>query len=133
MKRLLLFLLFCTCAFGQEEALKYHPLTIAQVVAENPAKWSKMHTHIVVEGYVTYTKIEEDGDLHIRLCDSPAVVGMDRAHCMVAELIPNRNYTMDRAIKKRERIRVAGVSRYDAERNHNWWEIHPIAYWEHIQ
>ena len=61
----------------------YWPVDVATL-----AQKGTVHTHVAVIGFVTYTKAEADGDLHIRLCDSAAIAGMDLAHCIVAECIP---------------------------------------------
>lgn len=90
------------------------------------AQKGAVHTHIELTGYVTYTAFEDDGDLHIRLCDSPTVVGMDKAHCVIAECIPLLPCT--RPTKGRQ-ITVRGISRHDPE--HNWQECHPLESWRY--
>lgn len=99
----------------------WHALTISQMTAENPARWRAMATHVRVRGYPTYCRTEDDGDRHIRLCDSPDVEGMDRAHCIVLECIPQLPCACPRLGVPLE---VDGISRYDGE--HRWWEIHPV-------
>ncbi len=104
----------------------YHPISLTQMAAESPTKWAKLHTHVRVQGWVTYKKREDDGDLHVRLCDSAAVKGMDRKHCIVAEFIPSLPVEGSRAIRIGRQIVVYGIYRYDAERAHGWAEVHPV-------
>ena len=123
-------ILLSLCAAGalqtQYPRRTYHPISISEMAAEDPAHWRKLHTHVEVTGYVTYIKEEEDGDLHVRLCDVP-VQGMNREHCIVAEFIPLiRPGDSANHLRRGMEIRVQGISRYDAERNHLWWEIHPV-------
>ena len=80
-------------------------------------------THVEVEGYVTYVRTEADGDLHIRLCDSPRVKGMNRLRCIVAECIPAMPCP---APDLGQKVAVHGISRYDHERGHQWFEVHPV-------
>lgn len=101
----------------------FHPLAIGELATEDAGRWRRMRTHVEVAGFVTYARREEDGDLHLRLCDSPRVWGMNRARCIVAECIPALPC---RAPRPGSRVRVRGISRYDAERGHRWWEVHPV-------
>jgi len=104
----------------------WHVLAVAQMATADPAHWpGAMATHVEVVGFVTYVKREEDGDLHVRLCDSPKVEGMNRKRCVVAECIPA--LPCERP-KIGARVTVRGVTRYDAEAGHGWWEIHPVLY-----
>jgi len=116
-------------AFAKKPSRKYWPHTIAELAAEDPHAWHKMHTHVHVEGFVTYTVTEADGDTHIRLCDSPTVLVMDRWRCIVAECIPALPCAKP---KVGQRAAVEGISRFDAEggcvprAQHCWWEVHPV-------
>lgn len=110
----------------------YHPMEIARLAAENPAHWSgDMATHVVVRGFVTYAELEKDGDRHLRVCDSSKVVGMDRAHCVVGEILPGSKVAAPRVGSC---IEMSGVTRFDGEGwnpvtktgSHGWWEIHPV-------
>lgn len=104
--------------------LTFHPISIVAMAAETPGHWRKMRTHIEVEGWVTYTVTEDDGDRHIRICDDPKAQGMDHRRCVVAEILPAIPLPFPRV---GDHIRVHGVSRYDAELpGHNWWEVHPV-------
>lgn len=121
---ILLLILFLTSATRQ-----YWPHTIAELVVEDPHAWHKMHTHVHVEGFVTYTVRESDGDIHIRLCDSAGISTMDRKHCIVAECIPSLPCVKP---KVGQHIVIDGISRFDAEgacvpnAEHCWWEVHPV-------
>lgn len=95
----------------------WHVLSVAQLAAGTP------HTHVEVGGFVTYVRREEDGDLHIRLCDSPRLERMDRRRCVVAECIPALPCEPPMV---GDRIRIRGISRWDAERAHGWREVHPV-------
>lgn len=100
----------------------YWPLTPSQLAAEDPAHWSHCRTHISVEGFLNYKKVEEDGDTHLRICETK-VAGMDRRWCIVAECVPA---LACKAPPIGSRVRVRGVSRFDAEKGHRWWEVHPV-------
>ena len=94
----------------------YWPVDLVQF-----AQFGSVHTHIQVEGYVTYTASEDDGDLHIRLCNAPDVVGMNTSRCIVVECIPKLPCSKP---PLRSKVRVQGISRRDPE--HKWWEVHPL-------
>ena len=94
----------------------YWPIDLAKY-----AQTGSPHTHVEITGYVTYTAAEDDGDLHIRLCDSPSVVGMDKAHCVICECIPLLPCAKP-ALKSH--ITVQGITRFDPE--HGWRELHPV-------
>jgi hypothetical protein len=114
---------------AKETSRKYWPHTIAEFTAEDPHAWHKMHTHVEVKGFVTYTVKEADGDTHIRLCDSANIKTMDRKRCVVAECIPLLPCTKP---PLGAHVQVDGISRFDAEgacaagAEHCWWEVHPV-------
>lgn len=89
----------------------YWPATVTQL-----ASGTFKHTHVSVSGVVAYTRIEDDGDLHIRLvADTGAVF-------VIAECIPKLPC---RRPKNGERITVKGIYRRDPD--HGFWaEIHPV-------
>lgn len=88
----------------------YWPATVPQL-----ASGLFKHTHVAVTGIVAYTRIEDDGDLHIRLvADTGAVF-------IIAECVPKLPC---RRPRNGERITVQGISRYDPE--HGWREVHPV-------
>ncbi len=109
---------------GQSSNRVYEALTISELAGEDPNRWSeKMRTHLAVGGFVTQASKEKNGDIDIRICDNPKLVGMDRAHCIVAKCIPKLPCEVPRIGSP---ITVRGISRYDAEIGHHWWEIHPV-------
>lgn len=102
----------------------YHPVAVGDVATDNPASWRRVATHVEVLGWVTYSKVEEDGDVHLRLCESPKVSGMDPKRCIVAECVPELPCKKP---KVGACVIVKGITRYDAETpGHHWWEIHPV-------
>lgn len=125
----LLLMLMGLVAVPKKISRKYWPHTIAEITADNPAAWSKIHTHMHAEGYVTYTTIENDGDIHIRVCDSAGVATMDRKRCIVAECIPSLPCAKP---KLGTHVAVEGIYRFDAEggcspgAQHCWHEVHPV-------
>ena len=105
-------------------AILWHVITVGHLAQAQPNHWSsEMATHLELTGYVTYEKHEDDGDLHLRICDSADVVGMDRQHCIVAECIPALPCKRPPLGKP---VRVRGISRFDDEAGHGWWELHPV-------
>ncbi|HJQ25426.1 MAG TPA: zf-HC2 domain-containing protein [Blastocatellia bacterium] len=81
---------------------------------------SNTKPHVVAEGYVSEVRIDDkDGDLMFKLVDN--LNAQDRfIVCEIIEPIRLQPPTVG------SRVRVYGVSRYDAERNHNWYEVHPV-------
>jgi hypothetical protein len=111
-------------------SITFHPVTIRSMAKDNPAEWKAVHTHVEVEGWVTYKAREDDGDIHIRLCDSPTLKGMDRKHCIVLEVIPALPLPAPRI---GEHIRARGIARFDAEMpGHHWFEVHPVLWMESV-
>lgn len=91
----------------------YWPATVAQL-----ASGTFRHTHVAVTGIVAYSRLEDDGDIHIRLvADTGAVF-------VVAEIIPA--LPMARP-PNGKRITVYGIQRFDPE--HGWREVHPTERW----
>lgn len=92
----------------------YWPVTVQALAAGQV-----VHTHVSVTGLVTYTRLEDDGDLHLRLAadstGSPFIV----AECI--PLLPCRRPVVGRWVT------VRGITRFDPE--HRWWEVHPVE-WE---
>lgn len=78
------------------------------------------HTHAAIVGVVSYCRIEDDGDKHIRLRST----GTDTTRFIVAEIIPR---IPQQCPLKGDTIIVAGITREDPE--HHWWEIHPVEFW----
>jgi hypothetical protein len=101
----------------------FHPMSIVQLTSNAPGAWRNARTHAELEGYVTYKKREDDGDLHIRACDSPKITTMDRHRCVVFECIPALPCTEP---PLGALIRADVITRYDGEHGHGWWEGHPV-------
>jgi hypothetical protein len=90
----------------------------------HPVRISDMeHTsqpHVMAEGYVSELRInDEDGDLSFRLVDDlrqsePFVV------CEILDSIKIAPPPVG------SRVRVYGVSRYDNQAHHQWYEVHPV-------
>lgn len=89
--------------------LNWHKVAIADM-AKN------IHTHVEATGVVQYVKVELDGDIHIRLCD-------DKSNCVVAECIPKLPCAKP---KVGDVLTIRGISRFDKEANHKWFELHPV-------
>jgi hypothetical protein len=102
----------------KSEPREYHPAEIAKLN-------DNIHTHIVLQGWITYKVEEEDGDWHFRVCDSPSLKKMDRDHCVVVEVIPAMSSILSEELKKGDKVEVRGIARFDKEANHEWNEIHP--------
>ena len=103
----------------------YHPVALVDL-----ALGKVRQTHVQTEGYVTYIAHEADGDLHIRICDSPEVKEMTRTRCIVAECIPALPCAQP---KIGAHVHVQGISRFDKENGHRWNELHPLETIKEIQ
>lgn len=98
---------------GAFELRDFHQVAIADIDRNT-------EPHVVAEGYVSEVKIDdEDGDLTFKLVDDIRKSGP----FIVCEIINPRRLTLP-AIGSR--VRVYGVSRYDNQENHNWYEVHPV-------
>jgi hypothetical protein len=92
---------------------EFHTVSIADM--ERTTK-----PHVMAEGYVSEIRIDdEDGDLRFKLVDSlqesgPFII------CEIIDPIKLAPPTVG------SRVRVYGVSRYDSQENHNWYEVHPV-------
>ena len=89
---------------------------------EDPAKFSKsgsVHTHVQITGWVVYTRYEEDGDLHIKVTPTKGAF----TPFFIAECIPKLPCNKPNI---NSQVMIQGISRYDKE--HNWWEIHPVEF-----
>ncbi|HEY1469867.1 MAG TPA: hypothetical protein VGF61_12550 [Candidatus Acidoferrum sp.] len=108
----------------QSSKSPYAELTIGELVAEDPNRWSdKMAARVALGGFVTQVTKEDGGDTDIRICENPKIEGMDRARCIVAKCIPKLPCDVPQVGKP---ITVKGITRYDAKVGTHWWEIHPI-------
>jgi len=92
---------------------EFHPVHIRDIE-------SNTKPHVVAEGYVSEVRVnDEDGDLSFRLVDNLG----EQERFIVCEIIdPIR--LKPPAVGSR--VRVYGVSRYDGEHDHNWYEVHPV-------
>jgi putative zinc finger protein len=75
--------------------------------------------HVVTEGFVSEVIADEDGDLRFRLVDDLGRPGP----FIVCEIIDPIRLA---APSVGSHVRVYGVSRYDGQVNHNWYEVHPV-------
>lgn len=115
MKLLATLCVFSLIAFAAER-LTYEVVTVDKLASGGVAM-----TRVEVNGYVTYVAHERDGDIHIRLCDQLDRRGMDKAHCVVAEIMPEIPLESPKVGWK---ITVRGITRFDGE--HKFWEVHPV-------
>ena len=76
--------------------------------------------HVMAEGFVSEVGVnDEDGDMRFKLVDELGRPGP----FIVCEIIdPFKLKTPPVG----SRVRVYGVSRYDGQANHNWYEVHPV-------
>jgi hypothetical protein len=92
---------------------EFHAVSIADM--ERTTK-----PHVVAEGFVSEVRIDdEDGDLRFKLVESlrqaePFII------CEIIDPIKIEAPIIG------SRVRVYGVSRYDSQENHNWYEVHPV-------
>jgi hypothetical protein len=76
--------------------------------------------HVMAEGYVSEIRVnDEDGDLSFKLVDDLG----EQQRFIVCEIIDPIKLA---APAVGSRVRVYGVSRYDSEHDHNWYEVHPV-------
>lgn len=86
-----------------------------------------MEPHVVAEGYVSEVRVnDEDGDLSFRLVDElnrpgPFIV------CEIIDPIKMAPPAVG------SRVRVYGVSRYDGQTDHQWYEVHPVLNIEEVR
>jgi hypothetical protein len=76
--------------------------------------------HVVTEGYVSEVSVnDEDGDLSFKLVDDLGQPGP----FIICEIIDPIRLNPPSV---GSRVRVYGVSRYDGQADHNWYEVHPV-------
>jgi hypothetical protein len=76
--------------------------------------------HIVTEGFVTEVKVDpEDGDILFKLVEDP----QRRQPFVICEILQPFDL---KAPPVGSRVRVYGVSRYDGQQGHQWFEVHPV-------
>lgn len=92
---------------------EFHTVNIADI-AQNGKP------HVMAEGYVSEVRInDEDGDLSFKLVDKLGGTGP----FIICEIIDPIKLA---APSVGSRVRVYGVSRYDGQADHNWYEVHPV-------
>ena len=83
--------------------------------------------HVMTEGYVSEIRVnDEDGDLSFKLVEDLNSPGP----FIVCEIIDSIKLKPPRV---GSRVRVYGVSRYDGQDNHNWYEVHPVLNIEEVR
>jgi hypothetical protein len=115
----LIFAALLLTSFAVPETRYFHPVDCAKF-ADNGSTW----THVSVIGNVRKSHREKDGDIHLEVCDTTG------QHCFEAEIVPYHPVSLFRAHPGAQ-VRVKGISRYD--RQHKWWEIHPVEEIEVLQ
>ncbi len=76
--------------------------------------------HVMAEGYVSEVRVnDEDGDLSFKLVDDLGRPGP----FLICEIIDPIKLSPPSV---GSRVRVYGVSRYDGQADHNWYEVHPV-------
>jgi hypothetical protein len=92
---------------------QFHTVSIADIEKNNKP-------HVMAEGYVSEVRVDDkDGDLRFKLVDELGRPGP----FIVCEIIDPIKLN---APKVGSRVRVYGVSRYDGQADHNWYEVHPV-------
>jgi len=92
---------------------EFHTVNIADIrETGNP--------HVMTEGYVSEVMVnDEDGDLSFKLVNDLGRPGP----FIVCEIIDPIKLAPPSV---GSRVRVYGVSRYDGQADHNWYEVHPV-------
>jgi Putative zinc-finger len=81
---------------------------------------SNTEPHVVTEGYISEVRVDhEDGDLLFKLVENLE----QPSPFVICEIISPNNLNAPVVGK---RVRVYGVSRYDAKEDHKWYEVHPV-------
>jgi hypothetical protein len=92
---------------------EFHTVNIADIERN-------MKPHVMAEGYVSEVRVnDEDGDLSFKLVDDLGQAGP----FIVCEIIDPIRLSPPSV---GSRVRVYGVSRYDGQADHNWYEVHPV-------
>lgn len=95
------------------DASNFRPVAISDI--HNNTK-----THVVAEGYVTEVRLdEEDGDLMFKLVEDVS----QPQPFIICEIISPINLAPPTV---GSRVKVYGVSRYDADEGRQWHEVHPV-------
>lgn len=92
---------------------EFHTVSIADIE-------QNQKPHVMAEGYVSEVRVnDEDGDLSFKLVDELGRPGP----FIICEIIDPIKL---KAPSVGSRVRVYGVSRYDGQADHNWYEVHPV-------
>jgi len=92
---------------------EFHTVSIADIE-------QNQKPHVMTEGYVSEVRVDDkDGDLRFKLVDELGRPGP----FIVCEIIDPIKL---KAPPVGSRVRVYGVSRYDGQADHNWYEVHPV-------
>jgi len=92
---------------------EFHTVNIADIE-------QNQKPHVMAEGYVSEVRLnDEDGDLSFKLVDELGQPGP----FIICEIIDPIKL---KAPSVGSRVRVYGVSRYDGQADHNWYEVHPV-------
>jgi hypothetical protein len=108
-------------ALGQEQAGSLVALDLSEFHTVNIADIERnIQPHVVAEGFVSeINRNDEDGDLSFKLVDEMGRPGP----FLVCEIIDPIHLAPPSI---GSRVRVYGVSRYDGQADHNWYEVHPV-------
>jgi len=100
-----------------DEDRKFYRREVAAVAVAPPGSPS-VPTHLELQGWATYRKLEKDGDIHLHMCDGDV--------CLILECIPDLPEIAKQcaALRVPVKVLVRGISHYDPE--HRWQEIHPV-------
>jgi hypothetical protein len=99
---------------------EFHTVSIADIERNHKP-------HVMAEGYVSEILFnDEDGDLTFKLVEDLRSPGP----FIVCEIIDPIRLAPP---KVGSRVRVYGVSRYDGQDNHNWYEVHPVLNIEEVR
>ncbi len=92
---------------------EFHTVSIADIERNQKP-------HVMAEGYVSEVRVnDEDGDLSFKLVDDLSGSGP----FIICEIIDPIKLAPPPV---GSRVRVYGVSRYDGQADHNWYEVHPV-------
>ena len=92
---------------------EFHTVNIADIE-------QNQKPHVMAEGYVSEVSVnDEDGDFSFKLVDDLGRPGP----FIICEIIDPIRLSPPSV---GSRVRVYGVSRYDGQADHNWYEVHPV-------
>jgi hypothetical protein len=95
------------------DARNFYPVTIDNIRQSD-------QPHVVAEGYVSDVSVDsDDGDLTFKLVEQLDHPGP----FVICEIIDSTKLAPPKIGSK---VKVYGVSRYDAKADHQWYEVHPV-------